>query len=48
MILAVDPGCIDSAHVLLDPKDLKPVEFGKADIWQAYAVAVTYCDNHRN
>jgi len=31
MILAIDPGCIESAYVLLDPKDLKPVEFGKIE-----------------
>lgn len=28
MILAIDPGCTESAYVLLDEK-LKPVEFGK-------------------
>lgn len=28
MILAIDPGCTESAYALLDEK-LKPVEFGK-------------------
>lgn len=31
MILAVDPGCLESAYVLMEFKDMKPVEFGKVD-----------------
>lgn len=30
-ILAIDPGCIESAFVIADRKDLKPIEFGKID-----------------
>jgi hypothetical protein len=29
IILAIDPGCIESAYVLMDSKDLKPIEIGK-------------------
>jgi hypothetical protein len=31
VILSIDPGCIESAYVLMDSKDLKPIEIGKID-----------------
>lgn len=34
MILAIDPGNIESAYCLIDAKTYKPIEFGKIDNYQ--------------
>lgn len=47
MILAIDPGCAESAYVLLN-ENLKPIEFGKVKNEEMSSIIVSISYNNRH